>query len=77
VTRLVKRDVEALLDLIDTEPVGILSRLLAKVLDRPNDSWPQLVAALPLNDDNKQQLLDQDPDALYALAARLNEQREL
>jgi hypothetical protein len=77
VTRLAKRDVEALLDLIDTEPVGILSRLVAKVLDRPDDTWPQLVAALPLSDDDKQRLLDQDPDALYDLAARLNEQREL
>jgi hypothetical protein len=77
VTRLAKRDVEALLDLIDTEPVGVLTRLLQKVLDRPEATWPQLVEALPIPPEDQARLLDLDPDALYDLAALLNEQRDL
>jgi hypothetical protein len=76
-TRLTKRDAEALLDLVDREPVGILTRLVAKVLDRPGASWPELVAALPFPDERKAALLRQDPAALYDLAAELNERREL
>lgn len=76
-TRLAKSDVEALLDLIDTEPIGVLTRLLQKVLDQPTATWPELVEALPMLDECKARLLDAEPDALYDLAALLNEQRDL
>jgi hypothetical protein len=75
VSRLAKRDVEALLDLVDTEPVAILTRLLQKVLDRPGASWTELVAACPLDEATKVRLLDCEPDALYDLTALLNECR--
>jgi len=75
VSRLAKRDVEALLDLVDTEPVAILTRLLQKALDQPGASWTVLVAACPLDEETKVRLLDCEPDALYALTALLNECR--
>ncbi len=76
-TRLTKHDAEALMDLVDTEPVGVLSRMLAKVLDAPDASWEALVAALPFPRERRQALLAKDPDALYDLAAELNERRQL
>jgi hypothetical protein len=76
-TRLTKHDAEALLDLVDTEPVGVLSRMLRKVLDAPQASWDELVARLPFPAERRQALLALDPDALYDLAAELNERREL
>jgi hypothetical protein len=77
VTRLTKHDAEALLDLVDREPVGILTRLLAKVLDQPGATWPELVAAAPFPPERRDALLREDPAALYDLAAELNERREL
>ncbi len=75
--RLAKRDVEALLDLIDTEPVGILTRILQKALDLPDAGWDELVAALPYPPARRAALAAKEPDALYDLAAELNERREV
>jgi len=77
VTRLNKYDAEALMDQVDTEPVGVLTRMLQKVLDLPDADWPRLVRAAPLTEDRRAALLARDPDALYDLAAELNENRTL
>ena len=72
-TRLRKRDVEALLRDYDADPVGALERALRIVCDRPGASFAELVADLPAGD----RLLAGDVDALDALAAELNERRAL
>jgi hypothetical protein len=73
VARLGKADVEALLAAYDADPVGALTAALRLVLEQPSWSWDDLVAALPPS--RRAGLLAQDPDALDALAAELNELR--
>ncbi|HEX9258175.1 MAG TPA: hypothetical protein VF855_01465 [Acidimicrobiales bacterium] len=75
--RLTKYDAEALMALVDTEPVGVLTRMLQKVLDRPDATWAELVDTAPLPPERKVALLARDPEALYDLAAELNELRTL
>ena len=80
-TRLTKRDVEALLDRYDADAIGALSTALAKVLGSgsgsESGSWPELVAAAHFDPRRTSALLAARPDALDALAAELNELREL
>ena len=75
--RLRKRDVEALLDCFDDDPVGALTVALRRVLGRPDATWPALLEAAPLSPDRRQALADADQDALDALARELNELRTL
>jgi hypothetical protein len=44
VARLTKHDVEQLMDLVDRDPVPVLTRMLGKVLDQPDARWETLVA---------------------------------
>jgi hypothetical protein len=74
VARLRKADVEALLARYDQDPVDALSRALRQVLEQPDWSWEQLVAALP--EPRQAGLLAQYPKALDELAAELNELRD-
>jgi hypothetical protein len=75
--RLGKRHVEQLLDRIDSDPEAALTEALRVVLGRPDASWPQLVAAAPLTDEERHRLLDDEVAARDALTARLVEQRTL
>ena len=75
--RLTKFDVEALLGDYDTDPVGALTRALAKVLDRPGASWAEVVAAAPLSAEARTALASGDTAALDDLARLLNEMRDL
>ena len=72
-----KRDVEALLDRFDDDPVGALTIALRRVLGRPEATWSELLAAAPLSPDRRQALAAGDQDALDALARELNELRTL
>jgi hypothetical protein len=75
VGRLRKRDVERLLSAYDEHPLASLSEALRIVLDQPRADWSELLAAAPLEEDRRQRLLAQDPEALDDLAAELNELR--
>jgi hypothetical protein len=77
VTRLNKRDVEKLLDHLDDDPIGALTTALQKVLDARAAAWPVLIERLPLSTSERGRLLDQELDAMYDLAALLNEQRTI
>ena len=72
-----KRDVEALLDRFDDDPVGALTIALRRVLGRPDATWLELLEAAPLSPDRRQALAATDQDALDALARDLNELRTL
>lgn len=78
-SRLRKRDVAQLLDRYDADPTGALGVALARVLDLsdPLPAWSALVAACGFDAERSEQLLRRDPEALDALAAELNELREL
>jgi hypothetical protein len=75
VARLTKRDVEAMLATYDADPVQSLHVALGRVLDRPDATWPALVAATGLPDTERAALARADPAALDALARTLNELR--
>jgi hypothetical protein len=76
--RLAKREVEALMTALDVDPVTALSRALAVVLGRSDDTtWEHLVADAPLSPGRRAALLERDPAALWSLATELNEQRTL
>ena len=72
-----KRDVEALLDRFDDDPVGALTIALRRLLGRPDATWPELLDAAPLSPDRRHALASADQDALDALAGELNELRSL
>jgi hypothetical protein len=76
-TRLTKRDAEALTDLIDREPLGVLTRMLGKVLDLPHAPWETLVEKAGFPPARAARLLAAERTALYDLAAELNELRTL
>ena len=76
-TILRKRDVEALLDRFDDDPVGALTVALRRVLGRPEASWLELLEAAPLSPERRRALAAADEDALDALARELNELRTL
>lgn len=72
-----KRDVEALLDRFDDDPVGALTIALRRVLGRPEATWLELLEAAPVSHERRQALAAADQDALDALARELNELRTL
>jgi hypothetical protein len=77
-TQLNKHDVEALLVAYEEDPIDALRTALAKVLDRDDSTaWHELVTAAGLPHDRAVALLAGATPALDALAAELNEQREL
>lgn len=76
-TRLNKFDVEQLMNDYDADPMGALSAALAKVLDLHGATWPELVAAAPLDAAVRAALLEGSQDALDSLARDLNELRTL
>jgi hypothetical protein len=75
--RLTKRDAEAMMDLVDRDLLGVLTRMLGKVLDRPGAQWETLVALGGFTAERSALLLARDRSALYDLAAELNELRSL
>lgn len=75
--RLTKAEVVALLESYDAGPIPALTAALASLLDRPGEQWPALVAAAPFSPARRAALLREEPDALDALAAELNEVRRL
>ena len=72
-----KRDVEALLDRFDDDPVGALTIAMRRVLGRPDATWLELLAAAPVSRDRRRALAAADQDALDELARELNELRTL
>jgi len=72
-----KRDVEALLDTYDSDPVGALTTALQVVLERPDATWPELIARASLSQSRSAALLVGEQGALDSLAAELNELRHL
>ena len=76
--KLRKRDVELLMDRVDDDIEGALTDALKVVLDRRGEvSYDELIAAAPLDDITKRRLVRRDADAMFDLAARLNELRDL
>lgn len=75
--RLTKRDVETLLAGYDADPVEALTVALRRVVDQPDATWPDLLAAAPLTDTRRAALLLGEQGALDELAAELNELRTL
>ena len=75
--RLGKRDVEALMTDIETEPVGAMTTALQHVLDRPDLVFDQLVELAPIEPSLQRRLHDRDEEALDELARELNETRTL
>jgi hypothetical protein len=69
--RLRKRDVERLLDTYDADPVAALTVALRVALDRPDASYPDLIADLP----EREALAENDSSAMDRLATTLNELR--
>ena len=76
-TALRKRDVEALLERFDDDPVGALTIALRKVLGRPEATWTELLDVASLSPDRRRALVEADQDALDALVRELNELRSL
>src|SRR5438874_4925539 len=76
---LTKADVERLLAAVDRSPVELrdaLTMALRIVLERDVD-WPELVTGNGWPDSRVDALLSDDQDALWDLAAELNELRHL
>ena len=72
-----KRDVEALLDRFDDDPVGALTIALRRVLGRPGATWLELLEAAPVSPERRRALAADDQGALDDLARELNELRTL
>lgn len=72
-----KRDVEALWQRYDTDPVGALSEALRRVLDTDEDDWTTLVKAAGFTCARRILLQARDQTALDELARELNELRRL
>jgi len=77
ITRLSKRDVEALLSNYDAAAVAALTVALGRVLDQSGATWPELLNIAPFTDTRRAALLVGEQGALDALAAELNELRSL
>ena len=73
--KLTKRNVEALLDSYDDDPIGALTAALGRVLDQPQSSWKELVAAGPFTAGRRERLQRGDQDALDQMLSELNETR--
>jgi hypothetical protein len=74
---LTKHDAETLMDLVDRDPLSVLTRMLGKVLDRRGAPWETLVACAGFPPERAARLLAHDRSALHELAAELNELRDL
>lgn len=72
-----KRDVEALWQRYDTDPVGALSEALRRVLDTDEDDWTTLVKSAGFTCARRILLQARDQTALDELARELNELRQL
>jgi len=77
VTALKKRDVEALLDRYDAEPVAALTDALRVALDRPDLEFTALVKLAGFSCARRIRLQAQEPAALDELLTELNELRTL
>jgi hypothetical protein len=75
--RLSKAQVEALLANYDAHPVSALTIALRTVLDAPTLGWSELLERADISAVRRQRLLADEPSALDALAAELNETRTL
>lgn len=76
-TALKKRDVEALLDRYDAEPVAALTDALRVALDRPDLEFTALVKLAGFSCARRIRLQAQEPAALDELLTELNELRTL
>lgn len=72
-----KRDVEALWQRYDTDPVGALSEALRRVLDTDEDDWTTLVKSAGFTYARRILLQARNQTALDELARELNELRRL
>ena len=77
ITRLKKVDVERLLNDYDADPIGALTTALCTVLQMPDATWAELLAAAPIDARRRHLLLSADQANLDQLAAELNERRSL
>ena len=77
IAALTKAEVERLLTDYDADPIGALTNALRTVLRMPDATWPELLAAAPIDAGRRQLLLSAEQAALDQLAAELNEQRRL
>ena len=77
IAALTKAQVERLLADYDADPIGSLTRALRRVLRMPDATWPELLAAAPIDAGRRQLLLSGDQASLDRLAAELNERRRL
>jgi hypothetical protein len=66
-----------LMDVVDRDPLAVLTQMLGKVLDQPGEGWDALVAAGGFPAERTARLLARDRDALDELAEELNELRGL
>lgn len=77
IARLKKTHAERLLADYDGDPVAALTTALRIVVDMPEATWAQLLAAAPIDDGRRQRLHSADQASLDQLAAELNERRFL
>jgi len=77
IAALTKTQVERLLTAYDADPIGALTVALRRVLRLPQATWPELLAAAPIDADRRRLLLSDDQASLDRLAAELNERRRL
>jgi hypothetical protein len=72
-----KVEAERLLADYDADPIAALATALRIVLDMPDATWPALVAAAPIDADQRRRLVVADIGSLDQLATELNEHRGL
>jgi hypothetical protein len=77
VHRLSKRQVEAMLDAYDADPVAALTVALQVVLGQPDRSFDELLEIARFPSPRRQALAERDAGALDDLLSELNELRTL
>jgi len=75
IAALTKAQVERLLAAYDADPIGALTTALRRVMRMPDATWPELLAAAPIDAGRRRLLLSGDEASLDRLAAELNERR--
>ncbi len=70
-----KRDVEAMLERYDRDPIAAVTLAMQTVLERPGTDFRALVELAPFNDERRARLMAGEADALDALVRELNELR--
>ena len=70
-----KVDAERLLADYDADPIGALTAAMRIVLDLPEATWPELLAAAPIDAARRERLLAGEESSLDQLAGELNEFR--